>query len=124
MVGRIESEWCRVLGAGEGSGMVPQGRERPIPRACAQTQAAFGVNETWWAGSCGWSAAVEKQGGGDVKEQLKCRWSREVCQAGGEPVGQGPVGLGFVSAVPKQFSTCVSRVTGKRNCSGFVPCNW
>lgn len=37
---------------------------------------------------------------------------------------RGPVGLGFVSSVHKQFSTGVPRVAGKNNPSGFVPRNW
>lgn len=45
-------------------------------------------------------------------------------QAVGKPVGQrqrrGLVGLGFVSPVPRLFSTCASKFAGERNPSGFV----
>lgn len=37
---------------------------------------------------------------------------------------RGLVGLGFVSSLPKQFSTGVPGVASKNNPSGFVPGNW
>lgn len=127
-VDRIKNEWCKVIGAGEASGMVKQGRAH-LESTCTNARGITGVTETWQASLWDWSAATGKQAG-KVGRGRTCEGAAWTCAeprsvpGWGRACGAGPEGrpggLGFVSPLPKQFSTCVSRVTGKRGTSGVL----
>lgn len=106
---RIKNKRCRVTGAGEASGMVKQGRE-PISSVRAQMHEASLESLRPGRPACVTGVLLQKnrQGrwgeGGHAKEQLEPTRSQEVCQAGGEPAGQGQrgglVGWGLLALSP------------------------